>query len=74
MKKVKGRLATAVTSGRNWPAPSGISATTFLAIASTIPVPDSTPVKTPAAKISDTTASTFGAWEAMRAFCCSSVG
>jgi hypothetical protein len=56
------------------PSQAGTPAITLAAIASTILVPDNTPTKMPAAKISATTGRMLAAWHSMRSFCCFRLG
>ena len=74
MKNVKGMLSRPVTMARYGPIQLGTAAITLAAIASTIFVPDRMPTKMPAAKISDTTGSTFAACAVSRSFWSCSFG
>ncbi len=68
MKYVSGRLSRPVTRPICGPMPSGTVSTSHLAMWSTMPVPERTPVKTAAAKTMPETLRTLSAWAAMRAF------
>jgi hypothetical protein len=74
MKKVNGRLRILVMIARYGPKASGTRATTLLAIASTIFVPERMPVRIPAARMTETTESTLPAWCSMRSLWSFSVG
>ena len=70
MKKVPGRLTSAVMKAKCGPIDSGMPAMIILAIASTILVSARMPMKMPAAKTMVTTGVAFAPLAAMRA-CCS---